>query len=69
VLDSGDYPATMESALKHVDWSGFSGRRAAGRADGRYRGIGIANYVEGTGRGPYENVQVEISRNGRVLDP
>ncbi|MEJ8569993.1 xanthine dehydrogenase family protein molybdopterin-binding subunit [Microbaculum marinum] len=66
VLDSGDYPATMESALKRVDWDGFAARRQASREKGLLRGIGLANYVEGTGRGPYESVKVEISRNGRI---
>jgi carbon-monoxide dehydrogenase large subunit len=67
VLDSGDYPATMEAALERADWAGFASRRSQGQAAGLCRGIGIANYVEATGRGPYEGVRVEISRNGRIL--
>lgn len=65
-LDSGDYPATQALALKEADWSGFSARQKKARAEGRYIGIGIANYVEGTGRGPYETVSVEVERSGRV---
>src|SRR5579883_3109984 len=55
-LDSGDYPRCQQMALDGADWSGFPARQAAARAKGRYLGIGLANYVEGTGRGPYEHV-------------
>lgn len=66
VLDSGDYLATMQSALERAGWGGFAERRQASRAHGLYRGIGLANYVEGTGRGPYESVKVQIGRSGRL---
>ena len=52
VLDSGDYPRCMQTALDGADWAGFAARRAAAPA-GQLLGIGVANYVEGTGRGPY----------------
>src|SRR5216684_3493285 len=32
----------------------------------RYLGIGIANYVEGTGLGPFEGVTVRVLPNGKV---
>ncbi|MFY0611441.1 MAG: xanthine dehydrogenase family protein molybdopterin-binding subunit [Hyphomicrobiaceae bacterium] len=67
VLDSGDYPATMAAALHRADWTEFATRRCQSQAAGLRRGIGIANYVEATGRGPYEGVRVEVSRNGRIL--
>jgi carbon-monoxide dehydrogenase large subunit len=66
VLDSGDYPACQQSALDQGGWDGFPARQAEARADGRYLGIGVANYVEGTGRGPYEQVSVRIAMNGRI---
>lgn len=66
VLDSGDYPKVMESALAAADWEGFSARREAARAEGRLLGIGVANYVEGTGRGPYEQVTVRILPSGKI---
>lgn len=67
VLDSGDYPGTMAAALHRADWTEFATRRCQSEAAGLRRGIGIANYVEATGRGPYEGVRVEVSRNGRIL--
>ncbi|MDB5765142.1 MAG: hypothetical protein JWQ21_4137 [Herminiimonas sp.] len=67
VLDSGDYPATQESALAHAGWDGFRARQEAARAEGRYIGLGLANYVEGTGRGPFESVTVRVSLSGKIL--
>lgn len=67
VLDSGDYPACQASALEHAGWEGFRDRQRAARGQGRRLGMGLANYVEGTGRGPYESVTVKIARSGRVI--
>lgn len=67
VLDSGDYPATQASAMEQAGWETFAERRDAARKQGRLIGMGLANYVEGTGRGPYETVSVHISRTGRIL--
>jgi CO/xanthine dehydrogenase Mo-binding subunit len=36
------------------------------RAEGRYLGLGIVAYVEGTGIGPYEGARVQVQGNGRV---
>ena len=67
LLDSGDLPATQVQAQKLAGWDEFRVRQEAARAEGRYIGIGLANYVEGTGRGPYESVKVRIGTNGKVL--
>lgn len=67
VLDSGDYPATQQLALEHADWEGFRARQAAARKQGRYLGLGLANYVEGTGRGPFEGVKIQINPRGKIL--
>lgn len=66
VLDSGDYPATQSAALEQAGWAGFAARKAEARAEGRTIGLGLANYVEGTGRGPYETVTVRVTRQGRI---
>lgn len=65
VLDSGDYPKVMESALAKAGWADFPARQAAARAEGRLLGIGMANYVEATGRGPYEQVTVRLLPSGK----
>ena len=46
VYDSGDYRGAFDRALTLADWSGFEARRAEARRCGRYRGIGVANYIE-----------------------
>jgi carbon-monoxide dehydrogenase large subunit len=66
VLDSGDYPRCQQRALDAAGWIDFPARQERARASGRYLGIGVANYVEGTGRGPYEPVTVRIGADGRI---
>ena len=66
LLDSGDYPECQQSALEKSDWSGFEKRQEHARSEGRYIGIGIANYVKGTGRGPFEAVTVRIGPSGKI---
>ena len=65
-LDAGDFPAALAKALTASGWAGFAERQALARAKGKYIGLGLANYVEGTGRGPYESVSVRIAENGRI---
>ncbi|WP_456308127.1 xanthine dehydrogenase family protein molybdopterin-binding subunit [Rhodovarius crocodyli] len=50
--DSGDYFSTLEMGLKAADWAGFEARRAAARAQGKLRGIGISTYLEACGIAP-----------------
>ena len=65
-LESGDYPACMTEALRLCDWSLFAHRKSEARANGKYIGLGIANYVEGTGRGPFEQVIVRVAATGLI---
>jgi carbon-monoxide dehydrogenase large subunit len=64
--DSGDYPLCQHEALRLGEYEGFAARQAKARAAGRYIGIGIGNYVEGTGLGPFEGATVRVQQNGRV---
>jgi len=66
VYASGDFPLSQTRAMALADYDGFRARQAAARKAGRYIGIGIGNYVEGTGLGPYEGVTIRILRNGKV---
>jgi carbon-monoxide dehydrogenase large subunit len=52
--------------IKASGYDDFPARQAAARTAGRYIGIGLANYVEGTGLGPYEGATVRIMPNGKV---
>ena len=66
VYASGDFPKSQARALALSDYAGFRARQAKARAEGRYLGIGIGNYVEGTGLGPFEGVSVRVLPNGKV---
>ncbi|MFM7345675.1 MAG: xanthine dehydrogenase family protein molybdopterin-binding subunit, partial [Tagaea sp.] len=50
--DSGDYQATLATALKNSDWAGFEARRAEAKKKGKLRGIGISTYIEACGIAP-----------------
>ncbi|MGQ0640851.1 MAG: molybdopterin cofactor-binding domain-containing protein [Gemmatimonadaceae bacterium] len=64
--DSGNYVAALDSAVEHMGYDGFAQEQAKQRARGRYLGIGVVSYVEGTGVGPYEGARVRIDPNGSV---
>jgi aerobic carbon-monoxide dehydrogenase large subunit len=66
VYDSGDYPKAQQVALELSHYSGFKQRQAEALKQGRYIGVGIANYVEGTGLGPFEGVTVRVLPDGKV---
>jgi aerobic carbon-monoxide dehydrogenase large subunit len=65
--DSGDYPECQRRALAAAGWTDFPARQAAARREGRFIGIGVANYVEGTGRGPFESAAIRIGPSGKVV--
>lgn len=58
--DSGDHIAAMDQALEMADRAGFEARRALSQARGMYRGLGFANYIEGTGGYPRERAQITL---------
>lgn len=66
VLDSGDYPKCQEMVLNAIGWNGFPQRQRVARKAGRLIGAGIANFVKGTGRGPFEPVKVRITGSGTI---
>ena len=50
--DSGNYAATLDSAMRSADWDGFEARRSAAARRGKLRGIGMSTYVEACGIAP-----------------
>ena len=64
--DSGDFPACQGLALRAAGYADFPARKSAARSQGRYIGVGIANGVKGTGRGPFETAVVRVGRSGRI---
>ena len=66
VYDSGDYPKAQEKALALAEYDGFRERQRVALESGRFIGVGLANYVEGTGLGPFEGVTIRVLPSGKV---
>jgi aerobic carbon-monoxide dehydrogenase large subunit len=64
--DNGDYIGAMEMALKLGDWAGFKKRRAEAKKRGKYRGIGVANYVDISTGVPREKAEITVKPEGKV---
>lgn len=58
--DSGDYPLALQKCLDAIGADRLDEMKAEARARGRYLGLGLGFYVEGTGLGPYEGGHVRI---------
>jgi len=67
IYDSGDYPACLRKSQDLIGYDSFRREQAKARVEGRYIGVGIGVYVEGTGLGPYEGAIVQIESSGKVL--
>lgn len=66
--DSGDYPEALRKALDGIGGlEAFRVRQKAALAEGRYLGLGLGCYVEGTGIGPFEGATVKIDSSGKVM--
>jgi len=50
--DTGDYHATMDKLEEIADFTGFEARRKESEAKGKWRGLGINNYIEACGIAP-----------------
>ena len=66
LYDSGDYLAAQDRALALADWAGFEARRAEARRRGRYRGIGVANYIELNTGFPRERAHITVRPEGSI---
>ena len=66
VYDNGDYIGGMDLALKLGDWAGFKARRKEARKRGKYRGIGVGNYVDISTGVPREKAEITVSPDGFV---
>jgi aerobic carbon-monoxide dehydrogenase large subunit len=77
--DIGEYEATLDMALKAIDYERFPERRAASEARGKLRGFGISTYIEACGIAPsalvgalgaraglYEAASVRVHPTGSV---
>ena len=77
--DTGDFNASLDAALKAIDYAGFADRKAKAKADGKLRGIGFSCYIEacgiapskavgslGAGVGLWESAEVRVNPVGTI---
>ena len=64
--DSGDFQSCQTMALEMIGYDQFRPRQEAARKQRQYLGVGVANGVKGTGRGPFESAVVRVGRSGHV---
>ncbi|TIQ63172.1 MAG: xanthine dehydrogenase family protein molybdopterin-binding subunit [Mesorhizobium sp.] len=77
--DAGDYAASLDAAMEAADYAGFAQRKAAARANGKLRGIGMSCYIEacglapsaavgslGAGVGLWESAEVRVNAAGTI---
>jgi carbon-monoxide dehydrogenase large subunit len=65
--DSGNFPETLARALEAAGYEALRKRQRELRKTGRYLGIGIGCYVEGTGVGSFEGAKVRIDSSGQLV--
>lgn len=67
VYDDGKFEHVMDQALAMADWDGFAAREAASRRNGKWRGLGIATFLEWTGGNVFEErVTVTVLADGVI---
>ena len=66
VYDAGSCAPCLEMVLAHIDMPAFRAQQAHERSAGRYIGLGVACYMEGTGAGTFEGATVRVEQSGRV---
>jgi aerobic carbon-monoxide dehydrogenase large subunit len=62
--DSGDFETVMRKGMDTADWKGFPARRAQSAAKGKWRGIGMATYVEKCSGGSPETTIAKFADDG-----
>ncbi len=77
--DIGDFNASLDAAMKAIDYAGFPARKAQAKAEGKLRGIGVSCYIEacgiapskavgslGAGVGLWESAEVRVNPVGTI---
>jgi carbon-monoxide dehydrogenase large subunit len=67
VFDDGKFEHVMNQGLELADWEGFAAREAASKQQGKWRGLGIATFLEWTGGNVFEErVTVTVLADGMI---
>jgi len=77
--DAGDFNASLDAAMKAIDYAGFPARKAKAKSEGKLRGIGVSCYIEacgiapskavgslGAGVGLWESAEVRVNPVGTI---
>jgi carbon-monoxide dehydrogenase large subunit len=77
--DAGDFGASLDSAMKAIDYAGFAARKAKAKSEGKLRGLGVSCYIEacgiapskavgslGAGVGLWESAEVRVNPVGTI---
>ncbi len=64
--DSGDFDAVMRKGMERADWKGFAARRAQSEKAGKWRGIGMATYVEKCAGGNPETIKAVFNEDATI---
>ncbi len=67
LYDVGEFNRVLTRAATEGDVSGFAKRRAATEAQGKYRGLGVAYYIESILGDPSETAKIELHEGGARL--
>ena len=66
IYDSGAFEEILDAARAMADWDGFPARRDDARKRGRYRGIGLACFIEHAGARLGESARIRFGADGIV---
>ena len=64
--DSGDFDTVMLKGMEKADWKGFAARKAQSAAKGKWRGIGMATYVEKCSGGAPESAIAKFNEDDTI---
>jgi len=66
VLDSGDYAALLQKTLDRFEWGKLQQEATTRRRAGEAVGLGLAMFVEKSGLGPTDGVEINVAPTGQV---
>ncbi len=67
IYDSGNYRPALDKAVALIGYEQFLKEdQPRLRAEGRHVGLGLVNFIETTGVGPYEGARVTVGASGKV---
>src|SRR3954468_5507509 len=66
VLDSGDYAGLLQKTLNHLEWSKLKHEIVARHRAGEAVGLGLTMFVEKSGLGPTDGVEINVAPSGQV---